>query len=127
MQVWWVFRCDEGHRWEFLDEDAADPRPEWLRCPKGHEAVVVQKMAPADRVLVTLVPVARISDSVTGRVSREHRYVVVIASSDGSWRLQSCADFSWTDAIERAGWFENVTWADAQKRWDHSKLGDCES
>jgi hypothetical protein len=125
MRVWWYLHCDDGHQWEGDTEDASLDAPAHLvLCPIcGLEAVTASRRPPADRVRVSLVPSTCISDPVTGQVAREDRYYIEVSSQDGSEAMLSTDDYQWKTAVEQASWFRNLTWIEAENRWQRTGLG----
>jgi hypothetical protein len=125
MLIWWVFRCDDNHRWEVL-HDESDEFPTSLEgCPvDGAPAVTLQKMAPADRVRVSIVPAARVGDAVTGALENDTKFVLEITPWQEGRSLRSNTLYEWSDAVERAAWFRGLSWDEAVQRWERSGLGD---
>jgi hypothetical protein len=115
--------CDDNHAWDVFAEDAAEPPSDAAYCPiDGFEAVTARRMPPADRVRVTIVPAARIADDITEAVIHEDRYCLEVSSTDGQHALRSTTEFAWDDAVARAAWFKQLTWADAVNRWRRTGL-----
>src|SRR5690349_9159811 len=126
MEVSWVFRCDAGHRWEYqLGPDEA-PTQEQLTCPHDSQtAVTATPMPAADRVVIKLIPAARVADRVSNRVDRDDAFLLEITNRDGTARLVSARPRSWNDAVARAGAFRRASWDDAIRRWKRMGLGNA--
>jgi hypothetical protein len=123
MRIWWSFMCDDSHRWEAYVEETPGAPDELATCPVcGFEAVTARRELPANRARVTFVSGARVVDEVPGQVSHANRYYLEISSHDDSEILRSAVAFDWAGAVERAAWFNNVTWAEAKNRWLRTEL-----
>ncbi|MDQ1698160.1 MAG: hypothetical protein QOG34_23 [Frankiaceae bacterium] len=123
MRVWWQFRCDVGHSWEITSSDGIEPPADAVRCPvDGREAVTAKHMPPADRVRLSLIPAARISDPVKNTVELEGHYFLEVASADGANTLTSVDKYGFDDAVSRLSLFVHDTWEAAAVRMRRLKL-----
>jgi hypothetical protein len=64
MYVSWVYQCDSGHLWEYRLWPDEEPVSGSEFCPQDrHEAVTLSRRPQADRVIVELIPAARVGGS----------------------------------------------------------------
>jgi hypothetical protein len=112
-------RCDDNHAWwRFLD-GGAEPSEDELACPvDGVEAVTAARKPLADRARITLAPAAWERDGVSGF---RDQYFLEVSPALGGETLRSADPMTWEDAVKRAGFFRDITWNDAVRRW--SRLG----
>ena len=88
MGVVWQLMCDENHQWSVEAPEGVDLRAaENLFCPEGHEAVTCSAEPPADRVVVTLLPQARVADAARGTVTDADQVSVRVVGLSGAERL----------------------------------------
>ncbi|BCB78286.1 hypothetical protein GCM10022251_31200 [Phytohabitans flavus] len=124
MKIWWEFRCDLNHRWAVMAEEAeGEPPEEEATCPvDGALAVTATPQRPADRVSVSIVPAARVTDPVRKLVGHESEYYLEISSPDSSRMKRSAMTLSWDEAIRKASLFEQAPWDLAAARWARAGL-----
>lgn len=67
MKIYWIYRCDDNHTWEFFRDENYQVKPEDSLCPYGHKAVTVEKRFPIDQVEIAFRPAGYLADPVTGR------------------------------------------------------------
>ena len=71
-------------------------------CPvDGLEPVTMVRNVPADRVRISIVPAARVSDEVTGRVAFDSEYLLELRPWQGPGLLRSTETMSWEVVVER--------------------------
>ena len=124
MKVWWRYRCDEGHAWEFFREEDSEERGDDVMCEHGHEAVTLQKFKPADGVRIALVPTERVMDAVTGKTSFSNRFLLELSAWPESECRLSRSAFDWSEAVRRAEQFRGLSSEAAFGRWDRAGLGN---
>ncbi|GAB2680547.1 hypothetical protein GCM10009743_65760 [Kribbella swartbergensis] len=122
MKVWWEFRCDANHQWTLYADESPDPPDEAMKCPvDGSPAVTATSQTPADRVVIAIVPAARIVDAETGTVGFDSEYHLEISSTDNVRTRRSSRSYDWDEAVGRAALFRRVSWEQALVRWE--KIG----
>jgi hypothetical protein len=120
-RVWWSMMCDRNHMWDVEADDAPEPPRQALRCPvDGEEAVTASKEEPADRVRITLASAARVTDPVRGTVAHDDEWFVEVSSVDGSRSMRTAEAWPWVVAIDKAARFQNLTWREAEARWNRT-------
>ena len=124
MDYLWVFRCEEGHAWEFLHDSENDPPANVSTCAiDGTDAVTASRLEPADRVVFRLTPAARVSDPTTGSVYRSDDFYLEMSTRGGLSHLVSTQPLAWADAIARAADLRGRPWDDAVRVWERMGLG----
>ena len=118
MKIWWEVDCDLGHHWTIVLPEGVAPPDDETRCPvDGSPAVTAARQPPADRVVVTIRPAARVVDAATGQIGRDSEYFLEISSHDARESRQSARVFSWDEAVQKATMFQKATWELAVRRW----------
>ena len=120
MATWYGMECDHGHAWSAFAADDVEPADDQMFCPDaGHPAVVYSK-GPLDRfVRITIAAAARppVSEAAPGT-----RFFLELSTWDGLDRVLSQATYTWDEALKRAGYFRNLSWQDAERRWHHLRM-----
>jgi hypothetical protein len=122
MKVHWEYRCDFGHDWSFYREEDAVEEPGDDICPYGHQAVVLRKLRPVDKVQITLRPASVLADTVTGQIAWERHYWFILSDIDGQEERRSKQVYLWRDVLGLAERFQGRSWAYACELWDKMKL-----
>ena len=112
------YTCDFGHQWIVRRRADEAEEADDVICPKGHEAVTCQLEVPADEVQVLLRPAARVSDQVTGQVTLEGRYWLVLLDRNGEELRCSSETYSWEDAVSLGKLFKGKSEVRAQEWWN---------
>lgn len=122
MRIYREYACDFGHRWTVLASSGDPEAPVDTFCDKGHEAVTLTELEPADEVQIVFRPATKIADRITGKVQERGQYYLVLMDRLDAIVRTSVAPFSWDDAVRLALRFRGLTRADACKRWDKRPL-----
>lgn len=119
MKVYWTYRCDWGHRWEYMREEDAEELPEDAICPYGHEAVTLQKAMPVDEVVISFLPSGVIIDQVTQQLSLHGKYWLELTDRvGGEERKKSKQTYNWLDIVQLASKFHGLTKNKAWQLWE---------
>lgn len=115
MATWFGMECDHGDSWSVFSETDQEPTGDELLCPDGAHPAVVLARRPLDRfVRITL---ASASAPPTSQSDTRSKFFVELATWDGADRLRSQKTYTWDEAVKRAEWFHNLSWEDAERRW----------
>ncbi|NWJ48689.1 MAG: hypothetical protein HXX08_22745 [Chloroflexi bacterium] len=117
MKIYWIYRCDDNHTWEFFRDENYQVKPEDSLCPYGHKAVTVEKRFPIDQVEIAFRPAGYLADPVTGRYVFEKKYKFVITNFRETKFLISEKRYSWEDIKVLAEKFKNKSASEAWELW----------
>lgn len=122
MKEWREYQCEENHFWEFLkDKDDAE-LPCDAVCACGLESVMVRRVK-AHGVVVSIIPMSRELDSVTGRVGLKNLYYLKLESLDDEFIRISGAPLSAEEVMNLAKRFSGLDKRSAERLWGLKKLG----
>jgi hypothetical protein len=115
MATWYGLECDNGHTWSIFSEDDIEPTEEQLLCPEGGHPAVVCAKRPLDRyVRITL---AAAGGPPTSQGDARSKFFLELSTWDGLNRVLSKSTYGWDEAVEKADAFHNLSWEDAERRW----------
>jgi hypothetical protein len=113
-------RCDQNHAWWRLLAGCSEPAPDDLVCPVDQSpAVTAGRRELADRVSIRLIPATWEHE---GAVGFEGQFFIEISDLSGVRSLRSGQAFELDEACRRIGWFNKLTWIDAERRWNRTGM-----
>jgi hypothetical protein len=113
--------CANNHVWWRFLGDGSEPFGDDVTCPvDGTEAVTAARRPLADRVRIELVPATWEIGGTTG--FRDQHFLEISPRNRRGQVLRSNDVFTWEETIKRAGWFRNLSWAQASDRWTRTGL-----
>lgn len=119
MATWYYLECDHADRWSIFSASDTEPTGDDLLCPAGHPAVVLSPTRLDPFVRITLAAASR---PPTSQADTRSRFFVELSTWDGTHLLRSAETYGWDEAVKRAGWFHNLSWEDAERRWNRMKM-----
>jgi len=99
MKAYWEYLCDEGHTWTVMRDIDAVENPGDVSCSLGHESVTLHKAVIPDMVQVAIRPAARVTNGVSGQITRSYDYYLVVMDLHNNVERMSRRTFTWNEAI----------------------------
>ena len=118
--TWYGMECDHGHTWADFSEDDVEPAEDRMVCPEaGHPAIVYGKR-PLDRYV--RVTIAAAGPPPTTQAKADSRFFLELSTWDRVNHVLSKKTYTWDEAVKRAGYFHNLSWPDAARRWQRLRM-----
>jgi hypothetical protein len=112
--------CDHGDTWSVFSEADQEPTGDALLCPEaGHPAIILARR-PLDRYV--RVTIAAAGAPPTSQSDDRSKFFVELSTWDGQNRVLSQKTFTWDEAVKRAEYFHNLSWEDAERRWERLRM-----
>ena len=120
MATWFAMECDHADSWSIFSETDQEPTGDDLLCPEaGHPAVVLARRPLHRYVRITL---AAATAAPTSQADTRSRFFLELSTWDGADRLRSQKTYGWDEVVKRADAFHNLSWEDAERRWQRLRL-----
>jgi hypothetical protein len=103
-----------------FSEDDIEPTEEQLLCPEaGHPAVVYSKHALDRYVRITI---AAASPPPASQGTLGTKFFLELSTWDRLNHVLSKDTYTWDEAVKRAEYFYNLSWQDAERRWERLRM-----
>jgi hypothetical protein len=122
MKVYWRYQCDYGHSWTLFRDENSVEQPEDIHCPEGHEAIILKKSRPIDRLEITFRPAGFTSDKITNKLWGEKRYRLILSDLENVETRTSRITYSWQEVIQLADRFKDIAAESAWNLWNTLEL-----
>ena len=120
MATWYYLECDHADHWSIFSETDTEPTGPGLLCPQGGHQAIILRASPLDRLVRITIAAAGLPP--TSQSDTRSRFFLELSTWDETHRLRSSETYDWDEAVKRAGWFHNLSWEDAERRWTRMKM-----
>lgn len=118
MKEWREYQCEGHDSWEVLTTINSGIE----LCPDGYEPVMVIKSKPSDRLVVSLIPLAREIDSMSKKIGLSNWYKIELVSLIDDFRVLSKKRLKKEDAIKIATMLTGLERKAALRVWSVKEL-----
>lgn len=120
MATWYGMECDHGDTWAVFSEEDVEPTEEQMFCPEaGHPAILFSK-SPLDRYV--RVTIAAAGPPPTSQADARSKFFLELSTWDRLDHVLSSQTYTWDEAVKRAAYFHNLSWEDAERRWQRLRM-----
>ena len=118
MKEWRQYQCEGHDSWEVLTHIDSNIET----CPDGYEPVMIIRSKPSDRLVVSIVPLAREMDSISKKIGLSNLYVLELVSLIDDFRMLSQKRMEKEEAISIATMLTGLERKAALRVWKAKKL-----
>ena len=121
---WIEYHSEDGDIWELLVDTSYVENENDKISDFGNHAVLRKVSSPADYVVVSILPSARIVDDVKNQIGKEKLfYIKLHLMNEDDWFCISEKSYTKNEIIKISNLFIGINKLQAEKIWNLKKLG----